>query len=197
MNHTIMSGQRFGRLTTIKKAESSSRNPRWICICECGTVKSYQTSSLYRGLTKSCGCLQKELLTTHGCFGTSEHKTWSAMIQRCHNPKSQAFKNYGGRGITVCERWRIAANFLEDMGPRPEGMTLERINNDRGYEPGNCKWATPTEQARNTRVIKLTKHQVHRIREFLWAGASQKELAILFSVNPSTISQIHRRITWK
>jgi hypothetical protein len=88
---------------------------------------------------------------THGQWGTPIHKVWSMMLQRCGNPKHNRFHRYGGRGITVCDRWRSFQNFFEDMGARPPGMTLDRRDNDRGYEPGNCRWATRKEQSKNQR----------------------------------------------
>jgi hypothetical protein len=193
----IIAGMQFERLMVKEKIKSDNYcRARWLCTCQCGKTISVLQQSLIAG-QQSCGCLRKELQIRHNAYGTPIYQTWISMIQRCRNQKNKSFKHYGGRGIIVCERWKTAANFIEDMGPRPEGMTLERINNDRGYEPGNCKWASPAEQTRNNRQTKLTKHQVHRIREFKWAGASAKELAVLFDVTKSTIFKICAQTTWK
>jgi hypothetical protein len=134
----------------------------WLCRCSCplGTEKVIAGRILKSGGSKSCGCLNDEVrvkrLTTHGYSRTPIYKVWTAMIQRCYNPKSQGYADYGKRGITVCERWKNSVEaFIEDMGERPEGTSLHRINNDGNYEPGNCKWADWEEQNRHTRQNRL------------------------------------------
>ena len=161
-----MTGQRFGRLLVI--GEDSARyfpptSPSrilWSCQCDCGVITLAARTNLVTGKTQSCGCLQRELvakrLRQHGHAlkngKTPTYGSWMAMLQRCHNPANKRWKYYGGRGIKVCDRWRVFKNFLADMGERPIGMTLDRWPDASGdYRPDNCRWATPTQQSRNRR----------------------------------------------
>ena len=145
----------------------------WLCVCECGALVRLLASALRSDHTQSCGCLQKERAsianTRHGKTRTPEHRIWAKMRQRCHNPKSKDFKNYGGRGITICERWSLFENFLADMGERPAGLMLERINNERGYSPENCKWATRIEQNSNTRQNRYWTFNGRTMTTSQWA----------------------------
>jgi hypothetical protein len=163
-----MSGRKFERLTVMFRDKfSSGKKVKWFCACDCGILVSVDGSKLRNGETKSCGCLQKQeqakriikLNTKHGHNKkgqqTKTHKSWTAMLQRCNNPKNTSFKDYGGRGIKVCERWSDFENFLQDMGERPKNKTLDRINVNGDYEPNNCRWATLSEQQRNRRC-KIT-----------------------------------------
>jgi hypothetical protein len=156
-----MIGQRFGRLVCVQM--ESGRRASFTC--DCGTTFTAFRSNVKRGKTRSCGCLAREStaernrarFTVHGHAAqvSREYLTWTGMIQRCTNPKAANFADYGGRGIAVCEAWRNFAIFYSDMGPRPAGATLDRIDGAKGYEPGNCRWATAQVQATNRRNVRL------------------------------------------
>lgn len=151
-------GLTFNRLTVIERGPNAGKEPRWICRCDCGNERLVYGSSLKSGQTKSCGCLvadrNRERSITHGMHGSSEWRTWASMRARCLSPTHKQYAGYGGRGITVCDRWRDSfENFYADMGARPSpDHQLDRINNDQGYFPENCRWATRAENMRNRRV---------------------------------------------
>lgn len=155
-NKLDISGQRFGRLVAIRQSENKGGFTQWECACDCGNRVVTYTNGLRSGHAKSCGCLKAEKAkqrAIHGhCSGNTTSATygsWVAMINRCTKPKHVAFKYYGGRGISVCRRWLTFQNFLDDMGPRIDGTTIDRVNNNGNYEPGNCRWATDAEQRAN------------------------------------------------
>lgn len=150
-----LSGQRFGMLTVLRRGPNKVRGETsesgWVCRCDCGGENHVAKSDLIRGKVRSCRCIMGKN-HTHGMFGTRVYKVWVGMIQRCHNPKDRGWRNWGGRGIVVCERWRHSfENFYSDMGAPAPGLSLDRIDNDGNYEPGNCRWVTAKEQQRNRR----------------------------------------------
>lgn len=155
-----LTSKRFGRLVALEVAGvNKSKNKVWRCACDCGAITIASSSNLIRGVTTSCGCYkaerQREANIRHGQHGTGAHTSWMSMRQRCLNPKCPAFPSYGGRGITICPRWDRFENFLDDMGQRPHGLELDRIDVNGNYEPSNCRWATQLQQGRNQRKTRF------------------------------------------
>lgn len=157
-------GLRYSRLTVIGLSDRIERQTNgcykrfWNCRCDCGKEVEVCSGNL-TGHTQSCGCLQLErigeALYKHGAGETSEYRTWSAMRRRCYDKNDKGYKNYGGRGISVCDRWNSSfVNFFSDMGERPKGLSLERVDNNGNYCPENCKWGTKLEQIRNRRTTR-------------------------------------------
>ena len=171
-----LSGQRFGKWTVSNERFGAD----WKCICDCGTVKIIHSSSLKLGTSKSCGCSGKDWCTTHGMENTLVYNTWAQMLSRCRNPKSKMYKDYGGRGIKVYEKWHKFEGFIEDMGEKPCGLTLDRIDVNGDYNPSNCRWASFKEQARNKRNTVYLDYDGQRKSLPEWAeikGIKRRKLA--------------------
>lgn len=161
------SGDRVGRLAVIRRADdkitaNGKSYVQWLCGCDCGVEVLVMSGHLNEANTTSCGCALRDILTdrntTHGGTGTVEHEIWRGMKERCENPNTQQFCDYGGRGISICDRWRDFSAFLEDMGQRPSPLySIDRMDVNGNYEPVNCRWATDKEQSRNRRNNILVK----------------------------------------
>lgn len=179
-----ISGQKFSRLTVIDRAEQGKhKRIVWNCVCDCGNRVVVAGTSLRVGATKSCGCVGREksaeflrgMATTHGLKGTPIYRAYHDMMNRCYKPNTKQYEDYGGRGIAVCDRWREpngrgVVNFADDMGERPRGLTLDRIDNENGYSPDNCRWADRTTQRYNSRVKVNSSGRVG----VFWWEAQQK-----------------------
>ena len=159
-----LTDQMFGRLTVLERAENNKHGmARWHCVCLCGKTITIRSSSLVSGHTKSCGCLKiegiRKLKTTHGMVHHPAYISWLNMKTRCGYKNHHGWVNYGGRGISVCERWFDSfENFWADMGNTyKEGLSIDRIDNEKGYSPGNCRWATKVQQTNNTRMSRRNK----------------------------------------
>jgi hypothetical protein len=206
-----IAGVRFGRLVAMgPMSRISSRERLWVCRCDCGADAEVRAGALVAGRQVSCGCLQSERTAArnvaaarHGHASkdgaSPEYKAWGGIKRRCYNPSDREFHNYGGRGITVCDRWRDSFDaFLADVGTRPSPRhSIDRIDNDRGYEPGNVRWATRETQERNKRTTRLCQVSVALIRCLSARRQANADLAWAFGVHPSLINKVVSRSTWK
>jgi hypothetical protein len=180
-------GAKYYRFTVIDFApRTKTGHAAWVCKCECGNIRQYRKSELLSGRCRSCGCTRytdrTDTLTTHGGTGTAEYSAWLAMRQRCFYPKSAHFARYGGRGITVCARWKDSfENFLADMGKKPSPQhSLDRVDNAGNYEPQNCRWATKKEQSCNTSANVFLTHNGETLTISQWTeklGFNQNVIA--------------------
>jgi hypothetical protein len=179
-----LSGNSYGRWTVLRPALGRPKGRGlerfWVCRCSCGTERELPTGKLRSGHSRSCGCLHRDnakmYCRKHGLSSTREHRIWRSMLNRCQNPRASRFQHYGGRGIGVCTRWRGPQgfeNFIRDMGPAPGGRhSIDRINNNANYEPSNCRWATQSEQMRNTRCNHLITHAGRTLTVAGWSEVS-------------------------
>lgn len=213
-----LGGQRFGRLVANRIVGRKYGRVCWECLCDCGTICVVTSGHLRQG-TLSCGCA-RESPPSHGVHGecvdrthTPEYAAWTSMKQRCDNPHATGFKYYGGRGISVCSRWRESfKNFLADMGRRPSARhSLDRIDNDGNYDAENCRWATKLTQMSNRRPqrsdtrrrgerswnARVNTASVRIIRRCYEIGMKQIDLAPIFGIGNTTVSLIVRRKIWK
>jgi hypothetical protein len=190
-----MIGKRFGKIVVESLASITSRHERrWLCRCDCGRATYTVTSKLKdrHGCQRCNGKRHGHASRCEGRKQSSTYQIWSTMKKRCTNPACKSFKDYGGRGITVCDRWLESfENFLADMGERPgPGYSIDRKDNDGPYSPDNCRWATRTQQNRNSRTAKLEEHEPTQIRWLLSEGVTGAAIARFFGVSETQISRI-------
>lgn len=182
-----IAGKKFGRLTAVSVAKTVNGKAYWNCVCDCGHQPVVSGGHLRGGRIRSCGCLKSEVtaarLTTHGGSKTTLYCVWRGMVERCENPNHIDYARYGGRGIRLCDRWRKSfTEFASDMGERPSPRhQIDRIDNNRGYEPGNCRWATSRQQTRNTRRNRIVTHDGKSLCVAEWSE--------LVGIAPSIISE--------
>lgn len=187
-----ISGKTFGRWTVLSRAENrpGCDITIWTCRCKCGVTKEVFGNILRSGRSKSCGCLANELskkrFVTHGHTSSGResraYSTWRGMLHRCENRNAVGYKHYGGRGITVCERWKKFDNFYADMGnPLTKQHSIDRIDNDGNYEPSNCRWATREEQSNNTSRSWCIQHDGYAMNRIEWANHLRMDIGTLRS----------------
>lgn len=203
MKSKNLTGQRFGRLIVVAPTDKRNRGRVvWLCKCDCGNKCFVPTSSLCSGRTQSCGCLMRERAseanTTHGAYGTPEYRVWASMKDRCNNPNCKEYCYYGGRKnnpIKVCECWYRFENFFKDMGFRPDGLTLERLNNNLGYSKENCSWENWHTQRLNQRQ-RSDQHWFygHGPNGEMIVENNQSEVARCFNLDRGTISACLRKV---
>jgi hypothetical protein len=158
MNKIDLTGNKYGRLTVIEELIERTKGGKilWNCQCECGSFINVTSCDLKRSHTVSCGCHKSQSITErsvkHNLSNTDTFNIWCTLLQRCNNPNNRLYKYYGGRGITVCEKWTTFEGFYEDMGKRPKGLSIDRIDNNKGYFKENCRWATIEQQSNNRRT---------------------------------------------
>lgn len=207
MNKIRNIGDVFNGCRVVEITKSHGAKTRARVLCRCGKEFSTILSDLCRGHVRSCGCLQRMVRSAngkalmpikHGMSGTRTYKSYDAMMYRCYSKNAVNYESYGGRGISVCRRWRESFEaFLLDMGERPEGMSIDRIDSNGMYEPTNCRWATRAEQSRNTSDTKITLNIAREIRCAGSVGRSYCEIASVFGITRAHASKVIRNIIWR
>jgi hypothetical protein len=197
-----LTNRKFGRWTVIARGPnwktSSQSSSRWFCRCECGTERVVHGAHLVQGRSKSCGCINFRHGWARRRNVAPEYEIWLGMKRRCFKPKNSGYKYYGAKGVTVCQRWLDSfANFMADMGPRPKGMSIERKDSKGNYEPGNCRWATQTEQARNQRDTTMNMETAREIRRLYSTGKKPMQISRTLGVRWLIVKQICLGKTWK
>lgn len=182
----------YGRWTVLGEC-----GRKWLCRCECGTEREVIRSDLWSGRSTNCGCVrrvnmkaaQRAAVTTHGMEGSPEYRTWIDMRRRCHDPRRPDYKNYGARGITVCDEWRESFEaFYLDMGPRPDGTTLDRLRNSGPYEKNNCVWGARKAQERNKRTSRIVEIDGRRM--------TVAEACEVYGIKPSSANNRLNTLGW-
>ncbi len=210
MTNTLIdiTGQRFGMWTAMALAEAAGPKKKgafWSMRCDCGATAVVAGYALRSGNSTGCGCASRcrTARLSHGGTvngrNTPTYESWVAMRRRCLNPASPSWAHYGGRGITICERWAgrgCFVNFATDMGERPPGLSLDRIDVNGNYEPSNCRWATDAEQAQNQRTTKMTPAMVERVIAGDLAALGHRDAAAILGVSEGAIGSVRLGRTW-
>lgn len=195
--HNHIRGQTLGYLLVLSRASNTKAGQaRWLCRCICGKEKLFPSYLIVSGRTKSCGCKAMVFGPLGPFHKHPYYKLWKGMRDRCNNPRNKQYPHYGGRGISVCERWDDYEAFVMDMGDRPTPKhSVDRIDVNGNYEPNNCRWATPSQQAQNSRRTVLSAEKVAQVRSLRHLGP--KSLSERFQVSKSTINGVLSGRTWK